>query len=298
LNTILQDGSRPIRSTLHAMTTLEPPTEVAPAPLPSAESAGAGDTVLLLIHGFPFTSAMWRLQIDALASDAGAQHRLRIVAPDLPGFGTTPGAFASVDEAADSIATVLDEIGARRVVLAGFSMGGYIAFAFMRKHPATRSGRLHGLILIDTKAEPDTEEGKQGRYALAEKAQDDGAAAAIDAILPRLVAGSTLSGRPDVVEQVRGAAAGATLEGVVGALRALAERPSSVQDLPRIAVPTLVIVGREDAVTPPSDAETMRAAIPGAQLTIIPDAGHMTPIEQPDAVNTAIRDWLAANITS
>jgi pimeloyl-ACP methyl ester carboxylesterase len=272
------------------MTTIEPAADVALAPQPlAAETAGSGDTTLVLIHGFPFTSKMWRPQIDALASDA-----LRVVAPDLPGFGQTPGAFTSVDECADHIAVLLDEIGARRTVLAGFSMGGYIAFAFVRKYAA----RLHGLILIDTKAEPDTEEGKQGRYALAEKAQDDGPDTVIETILPRLVSESTLSGRPDVVEHVRDAAAGATLEGVVGALRALAERASSVQDLPRIAVPTLIIVGREDAVTPPADAETMRAAISGAQLTIIPDAGHMTPVEQPDAVTKAMRDWFAANIST
>jgi pimeloyl-ACP methyl ester carboxylesterase len=120
----------------------------------------------------------------------------------------------------------------------------------------------------------------------------------IESILPRLVSDSTFSGRPDVVEQVRDAAAGATLEGVVGALRAMAERPSSVQDLPGIAVPTLVIVGREDVITPPTDAETLRAAIPGAEIAIIPDAGHMSPIEQPDAVNSAIRSWLAASILS
>jgi pimeloyl-ACP methyl ester carboxylesterase len=270
------------------MTTLEPAATAAPA-LQSlaAETAGDGDTVLLLIHGFPFTSKMWRAQVDSLASDA-----LRIVAPDLPGFGTTPGAFESVDDAADRIAALIDEIGARRVVLAGFSMGGYIAFAFLRKHAA----RVHGLILIDTKAEPDTEEGKQGRYALAEKAQDDGADTVIETILPRLVSEGTFNGRPDVVQQVRDAAAGATLEGVTGALRAMAERPSSVQDLPRIAVPALVIVGREDAVTPPADAETMSSSIPGAQLVVIPGAGHMTPIEQPEAVTAAIRDWLAANI--
>jgi pimeloyl-ACP methyl ester carboxylesterase len=243
----------------------------------------------VLIHGFPFTSVMWRAQIDALASDT-----LRVVAPDLPGFGGTPGAITSVDDAADRIAALIDSIGARRVVLGGLSMGGYIAFAFVRRHAA----RLHGLLLVDTKAEPDSEEAKQGRYALAEKAQDDGAGVVIESILPRLVSDSTFSGRPDVVEQVRDAAAGATLEGVVGALRAMAERPSSVQDLPRIAVPTLIIVGREDVITPPTDAETLRAAIPGAEIAIIPDAGHMSPIEQPDAVNSAIRSWLAASILS
>ncbi len=250
-------------------------------------SAGFGDRVLLLVHGFPFTSAMWRPQIDALASDA-----LRTIAPDLPGFGRTPGAITSVEDCADRIDTLLTEIGARRVVLAGFSMGGYVALAFVRKH----ASRLHGLILIDTKAEADSDEAKNGRYALAERVRAEGEGIVIDAMLPRLVSEATLSGRPDVVQRVRDAASGATVHGIVGALGAMAERPSSVDDLPRTTVPTLVLVGREDVITPVADAERMATAIPDARLVIIPDAGHMTPLEQPEAVNTAIRGWLATNL--
>jgi pimeloyl-ACP methyl ester carboxylesterase len=254
----------------------------------AGEVAGGGDTALVLIHGFPLTSAMWARQADALASAT-----IRVVTPDLPGFGRTPGAITSVAEAADGIAALIDEVGARRVVLGGFSMGGYIAFAFVRRYAA----RLDGLILVDTKAEADTPEGRDGRYALAERVQDDGVEIVIDAMLPRLVSDGTLRSRPDVVQQVRDIAGGSTLEGVVGALRAMAERPSSVPDLPRIAVPTLIIVGREDVITPPSDAETMRAGINGSEMAIIPDAGHLTPMEQPDVVNGVIRGWLAANIS-
>lgn len=248
------------------------------------ESAGAGEETLVLIHGFPLTSAMWRAQIDALASDA-----LRVVAPDLPGCGRTPGALASVDGAADAIADLIDEIGARRVVLAGFSMGGYVAFAFVRKYAA----RLRGLILIDTKAEADSEDGKAGRYALAARARAEGKSIVIDAMLPRLVSDATFNGRPEIVQRVNAIQADVTLDGITGALAAIAERPSSIADLPRIAVPALVIVGREDVITPVADAETMASAISGAQLVVIPDAGHLTPVEQPPAVNNAIRGWLA-----
>jgi pimeloyl-ACP methyl ester carboxylesterase len=268
-------------------TSVSTPPVITPLPYAS-ETAGAGDTALVLVHGFPLTSAMWRPQVDAFASDA-----LRVVTPDLPGFGRTPGALSSVDDAADGIAALIDEVGARRVVLGGFSMGGYIAFAFVRRHAA----RLHGLILIDTKAEADSAEGKEGRYALAERVQDDGVEVVIDTMLPRLLSDSSINGRPDLVQQVRDIAGGSTLDGVVGALRAMAERPSSVQDLPRIAVPTLIVVGREDVITPPADAETMRAGIAGAELFVVPDAGHLTPLEQPDVVNAAIRAWLASNVT-
>jgi pimeloyl-ACP methyl ester carboxylesterase len=251
------------------------------------DSAGSSDTVLLLVHGFPLTSKMWRHQVDALASDA-----LRVVAPDLPGFGRTPGAIESVDSAADGLATLLDGIGARRLVLCGFSMGGYIAFAFARRHPA----RLNGLILIDTKADADSEEAKQGRYAMADRARQEGKGVVIEAMLPRLVSDATFNGRADVVQQVLDVEAGATLDGIVGALRAMAARPSSLQDLRSIAAPALIIVGQEDVITPVADAETMRDGIAGSSLVVVPDSGHMTPVEQPEAVNTAIRTWLAATI--
>jgi pimeloyl-ACP methyl ester carboxylesterase len=258
-------------------------TYAGPAPL-VAESAGAGDTVLVLIHGFPLTSAMWRPQIDGLASDA-----LRVAAPDLPGFGRTPGAMTSVEECADQIDALMMQIGARRVVLAGFSMGGYVALAFVRKY----ASRLHGLILVDTKAEPDSDEAKQGRYALAERVRAEGEGIVIDAMLPRLVSEATLAGHPDVVQQVRDAASGATRDGIVGALGAIAERPSSVDVLPGIAVPVLVLVGRDDVITPVADGERMASAIPDAKLVIIAGAGHMTPLEQAAAVNASIQAWLA-----
>jgi pimeloyl-ACP methyl ester carboxylesterase len=254
-------------------------------PTPQAERTGVEPAdVLLLIHGFPLTSEMWRPQRDALASPA-----LRVVTPDLAGFGSAPGAITSLDDAADALAASLDGMGAPRVIVGGFSMGGYIALAFARRHAA----RLHGLLLVDTKAEPDTEDGKKGRYALAERARAEGKGVVIDAMLPRLVSDSSLNGRPDVVQQVLDIESGATLDGIVAALHAMAERPSSVDDLPRITVPTLVIVGKEDVITPVADAEAMASAIPAARLVIIPDAGHLTALEQPEAVNAAIRDWLA-----
>jgi pimeloyl-ACP methyl ester carboxylesterase len=258
-------------------------TAIAPAPL-AVRTAGSGDTALVLIHGFPLTSAMWRGQLDAFASDD-----LRVVAPDLPGFGRTPGAITSVDDCADSIASLIDGLDARRVILGGFSMGGYIALAFARRH----GPRLSGLLLVDTKAESDTEEGRRGRYALAERAQADGLDAVIEGMLPRLLSEATLTSRADVVQEMRDIAAGATVDGVVGALQAMAERPSSVDDLPLITAPALVIVGRDDVITPVADAQAMASAIPGAQLAIIADAGHTSPLEQPDAVNRAIRGWLA-----
>lgn len=249
------------------------------------ESAGSGDDIILLLHGFPFTSAMWRPQLDALGTDAR-----RVIAPDLPGFGRTPGAAASMDEYADALAGLLDELGAGRVVVAGFSMGGYVAFAFARRH----ADRLRGLILVDTKAGADSEEARDGRRAMIERARAEGKGVVIDAMLPRLVSGATLNGRPDVVQAVLDIAEGATLDGIVGALTAMAARPDSAPDLAAIAVPALVIVGKDDAITPVTDAEAMAAGLADAQLVVIPDAGHATTLEQPAAVTAAIDTWLRA----
>jgi pimeloyl-ACP methyl ester carboxylesterase len=228
---------------------------------------------------------MWRSQMDALASD-----EWRIVAVDLPGFGRTPGEMTTIEAAADAVRDVIDEIGADRIVIAGFSMGGYVAFAFVRKY----AERLRGLILIDTKAEPDTEEARKARHDTAKRAREEGPQPVIDAILPRVVADSTFTGRPDVVQRIAEIAAGAAAEGVAAALEAMAARPSSVDLLARIAVPTIVIHGHDDQLMPVDEARAMAAQIPGARFDVIPDAGHATPIEGPDAVATAIREFLAS----
>ncbi len=248
------------------------------------ESWGSGRETVVLVHGFPLTAAMWRAQLPALGTGAW-----RAVAPDLRGFGRTPGAIASVDEAADDLLALIDALGADRVVLGGFSMGGYIALAFMRRHAA----RVRGLMLVDTKAEADGAEAKKGRYALADRVRSEGKGIVIEAMLPRLVADATLSGRPDVVQAVLDVEGGATQEGIIGALKAMAERPDSSGDLSAIVCPALVIVGHDDVITPVADAERMAGTIPDVKLVVIPDAGHLSPMEHPAAVNAAMTEWLA-----
>jgi 3-oxoadipate enol-lactonase len=249
------------------------------------DSSGQGDPVVL-IHGFPLTSKMWAHQRENLAT-----HRRRVITPDLPGFGGSPAGARSLDDYANAVREFLDSQGIDRCVLGGFSMGGYVAMALLRSHP----DRVRGLILVDTRAEPDTDEGRKGRYAMAERAQAEGKSVVIESLMPRLVADATFNGRADVVHEVLEAEAGATLEGIVDALNAMAVRPSAVDLLPKIAVPTLVVVGKEDALTPPDVAQRMVDAIPDAQLVVVPDAGHMTPMEQPDVVTRAIGEWLVTH---
>ncbi|MBM4071297.1 MAG: alpha/beta fold hydrolase [Planctomycetes bacterium] len=245
---------------------------------------GKGPTVVLL-HGFPLCSAMWRPQIAALQKD------YRVIVPDLRGFGgSTPVADApSLEQMADDVGGLLDALRiAEPVVLGGLSMGGYAALAVARRYP----GRLRGLILADTRAEPDDAQGKANRDAMIDFARANDARAVIDKMLPRLLAEKTLAARPEVVQEIRDMAAAQEIDGIVGALKVLRDRPDARPGLASIRVPTLVVVGSEDALTPPAMAETLAAGIADATLVIIPGAGHMSNLEEPEAFNAAIAGFL------
>lgn len=249
-----------------------------------AGTRGTGPA-LLLVHGFPANRAMWRPQLAAL-SDAA-----RVIAPDLRGHGATdapPGPYTMDDHAGD-LRALLAHLGIERVVYCGLSMGGYIGFAFIRRYPEL----LQGLILADTRAGADNDEARAAREDLARLVEREGSAAATDRLLPRYVAPATHQHRPDIVEDLRAMIAGTSATGLAGAARGLAVRPDSTGTLSRIAVPTAVIVGAEDALTPPAEAERLHAAILGSTLTVIAGAGHFSNLEQPAAFNEAARALLA-----
>jgi 3-oxoadipate enol-lactonase len=240
---------------------------------------------LLFVHGYPLNHRMWDPQIQGLAEVA------RVLAPDLRGHGDSqavPGPY-SVDLFADDLAAFLDALGVRqKIVLCGLSMGGYIVFAFYRKYAA----RLAGLILTATRAGADNPQARLGRDQSAELARQQGVNAIVEAMLPKLVAPVTYQTRPELVEQVRQIMAATSLEGVLGDLIALKERPDSTPTLAEIAVPTLLLPGTQDQIIPLQEAELMRAGIRGARLELIPDAGHLTNLENPAAFNAAVRAFL------
>ena len=248
-------------------------------------AAGKGSPVLLL-HAFPLSSVMWRDQIKALQGDH------HVVAPDVRGFGSTP-AFTgapSVDQMADDAAALLDELKiAGPVVVGGLSMGGYVALAFARRHAA----RLRALVLADTRAEADDAAGRANRDKMIEFASKNPSTAVIEQMLPKMVSPETLQKRPEVVEAVKHFASLQAPAGIVNALKALRDRPDATPFLRQIAVPTLVIVGRDDALTPPATAEKLTAGIPGARMVIIEKAGHLSNLEQPEGFNRAVREFLA-----
>jgi pimeloyl-ACP methyl ester carboxylesterase len=251
------------------------------------EEAGTGTPVVLL-HAFPLSSAMWRPQREALADD------MRLILPNLRGFGATDGftATPSLERMADDVAALLDALGIGRAVVGGLSMGGYVALAFARKHAA----RLRGLILADTRAEADSDEAKATRDKTIAFTTTHGAADVFEQLLPRALSETTRREKPEVVAELRAIAAAQTSAGVIDALKAMRDRPDSTSLLPTLTVPTLVIVGSDDILTPPAAAQAMVARLPQATLVTIPGAGHLSNMETPAAFNEAVRRECRRNV--
>lgn len=244
------------------------------------DDAGSGEIVVLL-HAFPLDRVMWMPQATALAE------RYRVLTLDFPGFGDTQPTDTpmTVELMADLVHEWLDAIGVTKpVVVGGLSMGGYVAMALARRHPE----RLRGLILADTKADADDAAAKTKRDEMIQFATDKGAAAVMDKMLPNLVADDASTTMPEVVEQIRAIGHRQSTAGVIAGLGALRDRPDANPTLSKIAVPTLVIVGEKDTVTPVAQAKKLQSSIPGATLTIIPGAGHLSNLEAPGAFTDAV----------
>ncbi|BFU94145.1 MAG: putative 3-oxoadipate enol-lactonase [Nitrospira sp.] len=242
---------------------------------------GAG-LPLVLLHAFPFNRTMWARQ-EALAS------RFRIITIDLRGHGESdaPAWRYSLGQYAADVQGLLDRLGVSRAVFVGLSMGGYLEFALYRHCPDL----ILGLVFADTRAEADRVEQVKWRFDLAQRTAAVGPSAVIDDMLPKLLSPKAYGRRPDLVEEVRAIIAAAPVHGIVGDLTAMAERPDSSELLSTIARPVLVIVGEDDVLTPPADAERIARGIPGARLVTIPDAGHLSNMEQPDLFNQALTEF-------
>lgn len=239
--------------------------------------------VLLFLHAFPQDGRMWEPQWEHF------QQTHRVIVPDFPGFGQSPlqGEW-TIDSVADLVAELLTHLGVNTpVTVAGLSMGGYTAMAFARRHPE----RLGKLILADTKADPDDAEAKANRDKMIAFAQTHGSIGVINAMLPKLLGPTTLKTKPLVAEHVIAIAGNQSAAAVMAALKALRDRPDATPQLNQIAVPTLVIVGQEDAVTPVAKAELIRREVPNAQLVIIPEVGHLANLEDAPRFNQAIEQF-------
>jgi 3-oxoadipate enol-lactonase len=212
---------------------------------------------------------MWQPQVEALGD---------ILTPDLRGFGTRANDTGSLADMADDVAGMIRE----PVVLCGLSMGGYVALAFARKYPE----KLRALILADTKAQADGITGKANRDKMIEFAQTHTARDVIDSMMPKMAI------TPRAIEQVRAIASMQPIAGIMNAVRAMRDRPDSSDVLPAIRVPTLVIIGSEDQLTPMPLARSLAGRITGAKLVVIPGAGHISNLENPAAFTQALREFL------
>lgn len=251
-----------------------------------ARDVGSG-TPLVLLHAFPLSSAMWLAQREGLAN------RFRVVTPDLRGFGGSVlgDDEPSVDAMADDVARLFRSLGVRRAVVAGLSMGGYVAMALCRRHPDL----VLGLVLAATRAAADTEAVRAHRLRQAERLdRDGGPQVLVDEVLPGLVGPTTYRQRALVYGRVRGLVQATPPGAAAWALRAMAGRPDAFDTLRAAKVPALVMIGDEDALATEEEARAMADALPNAELQVVPRAGHLCAVEQPDLFNQAVAEFAAA----
>ncbi|HEX4125627.1 MAG TPA: alpha/beta fold hydrolase [Tepidisphaeraceae bacterium] len=260
-----------------------PPTS--PANKFSWHFADRGSGVpVVLVHAFPLNHSMWAEQVDL-------GRGIRVLTPDLPGFGKTPLANEAftIPAVAEALHEQLAERKALPCVLGGCSMGGYVSLAFARAFPRD----LRGLVLIDTRAEADTADAKKNRDKSISLVRTAGSAAIADQMIGKLLSTGTVAHRPALVNHVRQMIESAPPATIAAALGALRDRPDQTDLLPSISAPTMVIVGEHDTLTPPAISQAMASAIPHALLRIISSAGHLSPMEQPAQVNAALAELLA-----
>lgn len=246
------------------------------------EDVGSGPSVVLL-HGYPFNRSMWADQMAELK-----KHH-RVIVPDLRGHGgSAVSQAASMQSMATDVASLLETLNISRATIGGLSMGGYVALAFYRLFPL----RVRSLVLADTRAQADTDDGKQNREQQAEKALREGMEGIADGLLPKLLAPETVTKHPEIVKRLRGMMAETNPEGAAAALRGMAGRQDQTSFLSRIIAPTLILVGSEDAITPVADSELMHREIGGSRLKIIEGAGHVSNLERPEEFNAALVKFL------
>lgn len=250
------------------------------------DDEGGGEP-LVLVHGHPFDRSMWRPQVQAF-SRAG----WRVIAPDLRGYGETtvvPGT-TTLETFARDLAAFLQRLEVDEIVLGGLSMGGQIVMEFYRLFPH----RVRGLVLADTSARAETEEGRRLRHGTADRLLHEGMAPYAEEVLPRMVAPHNLRARPELARQVLAMMLATSPEGAAAALRGRAERPDYLDLLGHVTVPSLVVVGSDDSFTPVGEARLLHERIPGATLAVIQGAGHMPNLERPAEFNGALRGLLEA----
>lgn len=242
-------------------------------------------TPVVLLHAFPLSRRMWQFQYDGLTT------QMRLVTPDLPGFGQSATSAEAPDLGvmADGVLRLLDRLELDDVVLGGLSMGGYVAMEILRRRP----DRVRALVLADTRATVDAEAAAANRRRMADVLEDRrNSRVLVHDVLPTVVGDTTRQEHPETVTWLREIVEETDPLGAAWAQRAMAARRDSFETLRAVRVPTLVVVGDEDALTPPSDAEAMADAVPGAELAVLERAGHLSAVEAPDHFNDVVCEFV------
>ena len=250
--------------------------------------AGSGWPVVL-IHAFPLNADMWRPQLERVPDGS------RYIAPDLRGFGPDgedPAGSVTMEALAGDVVALLDALEIEQAAIGGLSMGGYVALALFR----AAAERCGALILADTRPQADTEDGRDGRRKMLALVRDGGSSAVVEEMLPKLLGETSRAGRPELQAEVRRIAVMNSRAAIAGAIEAMMTRADSTDLLPQVSRPALVIVGEEDVITPPADAEAMQRLLPRSRLVTLAGAGHLSNLEVPDAFASALADFSTSNM--
>jgi 3-oxoadipate enol-lactonase len=244
-------------------------------------------TPLVFLHAFPLSKVMWQPQVQVFVGS------YRSITLDLRGHGESDAVLwnFTLDDYANDVIGLLDHLNIAQAVFIGLSMGGYILFSLYRNFPE----RVKAMVLADTRAQADSQEGKAGRRAMTQHAHKEGATAIADVMLPKLLAPSTAQQRPDIVDQVRTMILQTPTAGIIVDLMAMAARPDSTDLLSTITCPTLVVVGEEDVATPVTESRYIAKRITGSTLVTIPQAGHLSNFEQPATFNQSLQSFLTTH---
>ena len=247
------------------------------------DDTGSGRPVILL-HGYPFNRTLWDGQVSAL------QDSFRVITPDLRGFGEseTSDQPATMARMAEDLARLMDALDIPSAIIGGLSMGGYVVLSFYKQFPK----RVDALILADTRPQADTEEGKQLRVKQREQILREGMAETTHSMLPKLLTSESIGTRADLVKRIQDMMLGTTPAGAAAALMGMATREDQTDLLRQISVPTLIVVGREDPITPLQDSQSMHKRIAGSQLVILEDASHVSNLEQAKSFNAVLKSFL------
>lgn len=251
----------------------------------SFDDFGKGETPIIFVHGFPFDKSSWAPQM------AFMKKTNRVIAYDIRGFGATTSGkpAASMRVYADDLVKFMDNMGISKAIVCGLSMGGYIVLNAVQRYPE----RFKALILSDTQSIADTEEARKKRYQTIEQIKTDGLAVFTEGVIKNVFCADSRMHRKEVIHSVKEVVLSTSPETIIAGLTALAERADMTSSLKDITIPTLIICGKEDAMTPPNQAEALHIAIKNSVLQIIENAGHLSNLEQSDAFNKHLAGFIA-----